>query len=612
MFSEKNIPKLIIFAPIVTILILSTMILYSLILIQENHLEREVVNIEKDYISDQKTLLQEEIEHIYKYIKFHKENTINIVKDNLSDKMKTFYKVIKNKNLKEDEYLKVIEQSSSLDSDFIIYDINKDLLIKNKDVFFNKTEITSIFNDIKKKKVYSILKEQTNLYYFQYFKDENIIIAIKRDVFNDIDILKNTVARWLENLRFGDDNYFFIYSNTNILLSHPFRQEEIGQDDTFMQDGDDPELIQKFVKAAIKNPKGTFVRYVWHKPYKTKRIQKRTFVKLYKEWNWVLCAGVYADDIQKVITQKKEQLETTILDYIRTITIISLLLILISSYIAVEISRKINLTFSNYQKRVKSREDELNVLNLNLNKKIEIAITEAKEKDRAMLHQSRLARMGTLINMISHQWRQPLSQLAGIIMELQALIECKKAKKKYINSSLSEATVILEHMSLTIEDFKKFFRPEKEKEYFYISKACEDAKALIKDTYVNEEIDLVFKILEDKEISGYRREYSQVILNLFINAKDELISKEIENKTVDLIIDVIDDNSVVIVKDNAGGIKMENMERIFEPYFSTKKSLGTGLGLYMSKMIIEKHMNGSLSVSNDDNGAVFKIEIGEV
>lgn len=609
MFTEKNIPKLIIFAPIVTIIILSTMILYSLILIQENHLEKEVKKIEKDSLFEQKKLLQEKIGEIYKYIKFHKENTIDIIKNDLSKQMETFYKNIINEKLSEDAYLTLIEQSSARNADFIIYDINKDILIKNKDVFFRKNEISNILEDIKKNKEYSLVKEQTNIYYYKYIEEKNIIIAIKRDIFNDIDTLKNTVARWIEHLRFGEDNYFFIYSNTHILLSHPFRQSEIGQDDTLMKEGNNPYLIQTFVKEAIKNPKGTFVKYFWHKPYKTKQIQKRTFVKLYKEWNWVLCAGVYADDIQKVITQKKAALKSSILDYIRTTTIISFLLILITSYIAVEISTKINSTISSYQDKLKNREEKLKDLNKNLHNKIELAIEEATKKDRAMLHQSRLARMGTLINMISHQWRQPLSQLAGIIMELETAIEFKKAKKKYILTSLSDATSILEHMSLTIEDFKSFFRPEKQKEAFLVSQACEEAKALIKATFVNEEIKLTTTILEDKKIRGYKREYSQVILNLFINAKDELISKNIENKKVDLIINTEDNKSVVTVKDNAGGIKIDNTEMIFEPYFSTKKSQGTGLGLYMSKMIIEKNMEGTLTVCNDEFGAVFRIQI---
>ena len=609
MFTEKNIPKLIIFAPIVTIIILSTMILYSLIFIQENHLKKEVEKIEKDYLFDQKRLLQEKIEEIYKYIKFHKENTINIIKNNLSKQIKKLHQTIIYEKLLKDEYLKLIKQNATVDTDFILYDISKDILIKDKDVFFEKYEITEILDTIKKYKEFSIVKEHTNLYYYKYVEEINIVIAIKRDIFDDIDSLKNTVAKWVEHLRFGEDNYFFIYSNTHILLSHPFRQNEIGQDDTLIKEGKDPYLIQKFVKAAIKNPKGTFIKYFWHKPYKTEQIQKRTFVKLYKEWNWILCAGIYADDIQKVIAYKKELLETTILNYIKTIALISFFLILISSSIAIEISKKINLTFMNYQKKVKSRENELNNLNINLNEKVKKAIVDEKEKDRAMLHQSRLARMGTLINMISHQWRQPLSQLAGIMMELETVIEFKKAKKKYMLVSLSEATSILEHMSLTIEDFKKFFRPEKEKEDFYISKACKDAESLIKATYTNEKIELIFNIINDKKINGYRREYSQVILNLFINAKDQLLSNKIKNKNVILTIDTINDKSLVIVKDNAGGIKMDNIEIIFEPYFSTKKSQGTGLGLYMSKMIIEKHMEGTLSVSNDEFGAVFRIEI---
>jgi len=224
-----------------------------------------------------------------------------------------------------------------------------------------------------------------------------------------------------------------------------------------------------------------------------------------------------------------------------------------------------------------------------------------------MLHQSRLARMGEMLSMISHQWRQPLSQLAGIIMELETTVTFKKANEKFLLNCASDATKIIQHMSLTIEDFKNFFKPEKSKENFYISKACEGAISLIKDSLINQNIDLDFQIKNDKKVYSYKREYSQVILNLLVNAKDALLINQIKNGKITLIVDTIDNHAFVEVKDNAGGIKNEYLNLVFEPYFSTKKSHGTGLGLYMSKIIIEQNMQGKISVQNDKKGAIFRI-----
>ncbi|UTJ06319.1 sensor histidine kinase [Arcobacter roscoffensis] len=609
MFSQKNIPRLIVFTPICTIVISAVIILYTLISMQKNYLNEEVEKIEKEYLINQKKVLQNELDYIYEYIVYHKKVAADNIKKALNIQINSFYELLEKSDFNEKEYLNFIKQHSNENSDFVIYDMNSEEFYKDMDVFFYKDELSSIKNEIILKKEVFKIKFKSNLYYFRYFKKKNLIIAIKRDIYYDIDSLKETIARWSEYLRFGDDNYFIIYKNTNILLAHPYRKDFIGKDDTNLKDGKGDLFVQGFIKKAIKNPEGTFVEYYWNKPNKKEKIKKLTFVKLYKEWNWVLGAGVYFDDVQEVIEKKKKDLEKRIFDYIRTTVVISLLLILFVSYFAVEVSSKINSTIKKYQEKLKSKEEKLRNLNKDLNKKVQIAVKEAKEKDRAMLHQSRLARMGTLINMISHQWRQPLSQLSGIIMELETAIEFKKAKKKYILSSLSEATNTIEHMSLTIEDFKNFFKPEKEKEEFLVSSACKNSIALIRDTYINENIDLIFEINKDKKIKGYKREYSQVVLNLLINAKDQLLEKNIENKKVCLIIDEQDNKSIVTVKDNARGIELENIQMVFEPYFSTKKSQGTGLGLYMSKMIIEKNMQGSLSVENYEDGAIFKIEV---
>jgi signal transduction histidine kinase len=165
-------------------------------------------------------------------------------------------------------------------------------------------------------------------------------------------------------------------------------------------------------------------------------------------------------------------------------------------------------------------------------------------------------------------------------------------------------------MSNTIDDFRNFYKPDKIKEDFYLVESCKKALSLISATLSENQIKLEFDVRQDSKIHGYPTEFSQVILNLLINATDILIEKKIQNPKIKIKIEKREDTSIIIVSDNAGGIKEKNFEMIFDPYFSTKESSkGTGLGLYISKLIIEKNMGGELSVRNDQEGAVFKIAL---
>ena len=163
-------------------------------------------------------------------------------------------------------------------------------------------------------------------------------------------------------------------------------------------------------------------------------------------------------------------------------------------------------------------------------------------------------------------------------------------------------------MSNTIEDFRNFFKPDKQKIDFYIQDACNEALTLVDASIKNFNIELKQNIKENCLIYGYEREFSQVILNLMSNAKDVLIQREIINPSIYLELDKQDNNAIIKVLDNAGGIDEEHIDLIFEPYFTTKSAAkGTGLGLYMAKMIIEKNMGGELMVENLEEGAQFSI-----
>ncbi|OUR69551.1 hypothetical protein A9Q76_09335 [Arcobacter sp. 31_11_sub10_T18] len=609
MFSEKNIPKLIILTPIFTIIILVIIILYSFIKTQKDYFQTESIQLEQDYIQKQKVVLQKEIEYIFNYIDYHKNLMLDNTKKNINIQMDAFTQLISKQKNNHQKYYEYVLQNANSNTDFIIYDISSEKLYKDPDVFFQKYQIDDIQTSLENQNQMFTLEDETNLYFYKYLKEEKIIVVLIKDIFYSLDDLKYSISRWVEYIRFGNNNYFWIHTNTNKLLAHPYRQEDINKDDTNLKDAKGTLFVQKFIKLAIKNHQGNFLEYFWPKPNQIESTQKLAFIKLYKEWNWIIGTGIYMDEIHQVISNKKKDLEKKIDTYIQNTIIIAFFLMVFISFLSIIISQQINNTFKRYQDKVHRKELKLKDLNQNLHVKIDLAIKEAKQKDRTMLRQSRLARMGEMLNMIAHQWRQPLSQLAGIMMEVETTIAFKKANDKFLLGATNDATKIIQFMSLTIEDFKNFFKPEKNKENFYVSKACKEAIGLIKESLINQHIVLNVEIIQDKQIKGYQREYSQVILNLLVNAKDALIMNHVKNANIILNIDIKDNISIVQVKDNAGGINKDHIESIFDPYFSTKKSQGTGLGLYMSKMIIETNMQGKLSVLNDEKGAVFTISI---
>ena len=218
--------------------------------------------------------------------------------------------------------------------------------------------------------------------------------------------------------------------------------------------------------------------------------------------------------------------------------------------------------------------------------------------------------MGEMISNIAHQWRQPLSALAVAIQDARVAFKYGEADEKYMDYFEETTMRLIKYMSGTIDDFRNFFRPNKEKTTFFVLDSATQAKALVKDTLTSLGIKLNININEDISVIGYPGEFSQVILNLIANAKDAFASSDTDNRHIDITAYNSDSFAEITVKDNAGGIDEHIFERIFEPYFTTKhQAQGTGLGLYMAKMIIEQSMGGSIWVKNIDGGAQFTIRI---
>ncbi|PZP15074.1 MAG: sensor histidine kinase [Aliarcobacter butzleri] len=250
-------------------------------------------------------------------------------------------------------------------------------------------------------------------------------------------------------------------------------------------------------------------------------------------------------------------------------------------------------------------------LNTELEEKVIVETSKQKEQEQLLIQQTRLAAMGEMIGNIAHQWRQPLNALGLILQNLKFSYEIGELDEKMIDKSVKKATMLTENMSKTIDDFRNFFRPNKAKENFKINEGITKAVELIESTFEHNNIKLEKDFVSsDIEFFGFANEFSQVILNLLTNAKDAVLENKIENPLIIIQTKIDDEYIYISIKDNGLGIKDEIINKIFEPYFTTKdEGKGTGIGLYMSKIIIENNMNGKIEVKNEQNGANVIIKL---
>ena len=238
------------------------------------------------------------------------------------------------------------------------------------------------------------------------------------------------------------------------------------------------------------------------------------------------------------------------------------------------------------------------------------AQAELREHELLMLHQSRLAAMGEMIGNIAHQWRQPLNILGLHAQELLITYKRGEVTMEYLETNVKKVLETIHHMSQTIDDFRYFFRPDKEKLDFKVYEMVEKTISLLEGSLNSEQIKTSVIATGDPVLNGSPNEFCQVILNIIINARDAFVAKPVPNPMITIEINTEKERCIVVITDNAGGIPDDALGRIFDPYFTTKgPDKGTGVGLFMSKNIIEKSMGGTLSVRNVDGGAQFRIAI---
>jgi len=259
----------------------------------------------------------------------------------------------------------------------------------------------------------------------------------------------------------------------------------------------------------------------------------------------------------------------------------------------------------------KDRENEnLSSLNQSLKSKIEEETEKNRAKDRIMFAQARHAQMGEMLSMIAHQWRQPLNAVSAAAINLSFMQEFETLDEKEIYDTSKFIQNSAQQMSETINDFMNFFKPNSEREFFTLLDVLNDINHMMDTQLQSHGIKFITVLDDNMEIYGQKNELTHILINLIINARDALDERDQDEKMIALHAFVTDKNSQIKISDNGGGIEPEIIDKIFNPYFSTKgPGKGTGIGLHMAKEIIEKDFAGSISVKNTEDGAEFLLTI---
>ena len=281
----------------------------------------------------------------------------------------------------------------------------------------------------------------------------------------------------------------------------------------------------------------------------------------------------------------------------RTFIVLSLLvLFIILFFLTYEMKRT---------KIIKQQSLKIQKFNETLQKRIVEEVSKSRQKDKQMIEQSRLAQLGEMIGMIAHQWRQPLSAISSASIAINMKAQMDMLDKKTAIELADKIAEFTQYLSKTIDDFREFYKEQKEKKDITYKELIESTLNIVEISLKNKNIQLITQMNSDVVFYTHATELKQVLLNLIKNAEDVLIEKEIKNP----YIKIVTKGNKLIVSDNGGGVSKEIIDKIFDPYFSTKSLNGTGLGLYMSKTIIEEHCEGKLSVHNSEEGAVFTVEL---
>jgi signal transduction histidine kinase len=628
--NEKNLLFIIRYLLSITILLFSIFLTTFLYFENKEAFEKIKQETEIKFINEKKQLIKDSVNNLYNYIIDEQNITEEILKKKLKTEIYDAHKIIVNiynqyKDIYSKEELTILIKTVLKDMRFndnrgyfFIYDKEgKNIFHGLNSELEGKTLITH--QDVKG--VYA-LKESLNLlensdesYQTWYWKKSQLDdkeykkIGFIKNI-NELgwfigtgeyveDFNKNIqeeVLKQINKFSFGKNSYFIVTDKDNNYISH-INKDLIGKNAFEKLKSLNKSDDLKAILNVINQSEG-YISLQFYKPNTTIVKSKIMYLKAIPNWDWIISTGFYKDDVDVLINKEKELVSQNYERNIKELFLFSLILTFIllgiSFFISYLIEKKINI----YKNNIKGY------------------IVENKKQYELLAQKTKLVAMGQMLENIAHQWRQPLSLITISTSTIKIQKELNILEDEFLLSSLNTIENSAYHLNETIEDFRDFFRPDKEKSLFSMNTVLDKTFKLLQTQFENKQIKVI-KNIDDLTINGFEREFLQVLLNILKNSMDALDSINTERY---VFIDIFkeDSNLVIKIKDNAGGIKEDIIKRVFEPYFTTKhQSQGTGIGLYMSEEIITKHMQGELTVQNVDyefegkrfTGAMFIITL---
>ncbi|SFV63404.1 histidine kinase [hydrothermal vent metagenome] len=452
----------------------------------------------------------------------------------------------------------------------LFYGISISVALKYKHDIYTKRELQRYEHELKNKHK-NFLREKAK--YIESFID----IIYEQETNSSKPLPTKSILKFIDSIKKYDSGFIFIFREDGIVIKHPCAETLIN----LVQTNNEKTILSRLIQAS-KDKK--FINYRGTNCIDDNFINKIGIVYHIKTTDLYIVISKNEKDILYSIEQKKRVWEEKLDDELRENIKLLFILSLISIFFSIVFSKIINNLIKGYEK-------------------------EIKDSNEIMFSQSRLAQAGELLSMISHQWRQPISKIASITSNMRFKIMMgKELEINHLDKKLNEVEEHTEFLSETIDDFREFYRPKKHKELEYILPLIYKALGFLEGQIHKKSINIQKEFDKDIEIFIYRNELIQVIINIVQNAID--FSKD--KASIKIQTEIKEDEYIITITDNAGGIKEEYIDKIFDAHFSTKtskESTNLGLGLYVSKVIIEKHFNGKLEVTSIDNSSTFTIRL---
>ncbi|RXJ70153.1 histidine kinase [Halarcobacter ebronensis] len=630
--NERTLVNIIKFGAVIPILLLSVIFTYIFIQYKNEELKKEIEFIKTRYMNQNKKSVQDEVNRVIKTINYEIEINNEELKQSLKNRVYEAYAIahtIYKDNIKyksKDEVFQIIKQAlvnirfNDGRGYIFIDDINGIKLLQPLNKSFEGRDFSN-FEDPKGykfvQKIIETIKDKSEsfdqyywykskedktayekLSFYKYFEPYNVAIGTGEYIDEYTQKLQNSIIEKIKRIKFDDNGYIMVFDREGKYLSH-FQENKIGIDGFEVKDKNGKYFVKDMVNFAKINGEGFFSYIASAKPNGgNKNREKISFLKYFNDWGWTVGAGFYLEELNHEITQKQQELTQKYELIIKKIIFISILVTILLVLFSFYISKIIYNKFNEYKNEIKKEVDK------------------TIENEKMLIQQSKMAIMGEMIGSVAHQLKQPLTLIStsNSLVKLNREIE-NFSTPEQIDDALENIDSSVVNLAATIDNFKNFFNPNKVKSVFKIEDLFNKTFILLDYQLKTNRIEVI-KEINNLEFYGYENELLQVLINIIKNAIDVLVKKD-ENRIIFIEAKYKNDEITIKVKDNAGGVSPEILDKLFLSYVKTEKNEDTkGVNLYMTKQIISS-IKGEISVCNVEyeykdqkcKGAEFTIKI---